>query len=232
MDRQGSYDLRVALVVKSAFDAVILPEFGRRSQALPTITWAPTTVIIRDIQDGARPDGVIITDPALNGLAAEALVSREHVVPLVESRIAIGVRAGEPHPDLSTIECLKAVLLGSRAVAYSTGGQSGLHFAPLLETLGIAGKVNARAVRIPQGFSGEKLISGEADLAVQQVSELLAVPGVEIAGLLPEGAQKASFFAGAPLVGTAHGDDIRAFLDFLREPISREAFTRFGLTPR
>ena len=223
------FSLSVALVVKSAFDDGILEDFIKETGLEPVIDWSPTTVIMRAISNGIRPDGVIITDDALADLVEDELVDTASVTPLVVSKVGVGVLKGSLLPDISTVEAFKKALLSARSVAYSMGGQSGLYFAPLLERLGIADQINARATRIPSGFSAEKLYSGEADLAVQQISELLAVEGTQIVGPFPEEVQKVTTFSGAALTGSVHQDQVRAFLSFLRRKAAADSFMKFGL---
>lgn len=223
------FSLSVALVVKSAFDDGILEDFIKETGLEPVIDWSPTTVIMRAISNGIRPDGVIITDDALADLVEDELVDTASVTPLVVSKVGVGVLKGSLLPDISTVEAFKKALLSARSVAYSMGGQSGLYFAPLLERLGIADQINARATRIPSGFSAEKLCSGEADLAVQQISELLAVEGTQIVGPFPEEVQKVTTFSGAALTESVHQDQVRAFLSFLRRKAAADSFMKFGL---
>lgn len=224
--------LKVALVVKSPFDAGIVSAFTEASGIDVTIDWEPTTVILDAIAKGARPDGVLATDGAVSTLVESGLIAQEAVLPIVASRIGLGVRAGASHPDISTVPALIDTLLAARSVSYSLGGQSGLHFGPLLGRLGIADAVNARASCIPAGFTGEKLLTGEADIAVQQISELKAVNGVEVIGPLPDDVQKVTAFSGAPLSGSAATADVTAFLNFLRTATATESLSAFGLDPR
>ena len=95
----------------------------------------------------------------------------------------MAVKAGAPKPDITTVEQFKATLLKARTVAYSKIGASGIFFAGLLDRLGIAGAV--RSLIVPSGFTAERLITGEADLAIQQISELMMVPGIDVVGPLP-----------------------------------------------
>ncbi|GBR55860.1 substrate-binding domain-containing protein [Gluconobacter sphaericus] len=226
------FSLSVALVVKGAFDDGILHDFMEKTGFEPVIEWAPTTVILASLEKGSRPDGVIVTDDALAGLVREGIVASDALIPLVASKIGIGVSSGAEHPDIATVKAFKNTLLNARSVAYSLGGQSGVYFAPLLERLGIAEAVNARATRIPSGFSAEKLRTGEADIAVQQVSELLAIEGTEIVGTFPEEIQKVTLFSGAPLVDSPQREKVEAFLSFLRQPKSTERFRKSGLEPQ
>src|ERR1700704_4280916 len=111
----------------------------------------------------------------------------------------MGVKAGAPHPNIATEADLKATLLGARAVAYSRIGASGIFFAQLIERMGVAAEINAKARVVPSGFTAERLVTGEADLAVQQISELKLVPGVEIVGPIPRELQSPMVFSAGRL---------------------------------
>lgn len=226
------FSLSVALVVQSAFNDGILHNFAEKTGFEPVIEWAPTTVIIEAIKAGKRPDGVIITNEALTGLVEQKIVASDALTPLVVSKVGLGVLKGTEHPDISTVDAFKNALLNARSVAYSLGGQSGLYFGPLLARLGIADAVNASATRIPSGFTAEKLQTGEADIAVQQISELLAIKGTEIVGTFPEAIEKVTSFSGAPLVDSPRKNQVEAFLAFLRLQTSVERFIKYGLEPQ
>ena len=109
--------------------------------------------------------------------------------------ISIAARPGEPVPDVSSVESFKTALVQSRAVAYSRRGASGVYFAGLLERLGIADQVNERAVVVPQGLTGPRLLTREADLAVQQTSELMQAEGINIFAKLPADVQQITMFS-------------------------------------
>ena len=224
--------LKVALVVKGAFDPGLVQDFVVSTGIDVEIDWAPTTVILADIENGARPDGVIITNSALNNLVDRGLMNSEDIIPVVSSRIGVGVRAGSQHPDIATVKSFILTLTSARSVAYSLGGQSGLYFGPLLDRLGIAEGVNAKATLIPAGFTGEKLLTGEADIAIQQISELKALQGVEVVGGLPDEVQKVTAFSGAPLSESVLRKDVLRFLNFLSCKGAVERFSQFGLDPR
>jgi len=127
---------------------------------------------------------LILTKEALADLAANGTVAADSCVDLARSYVGIAVKAGARHPDISTEAALRTTLLGARCVAYSRIGASGIFFAKLIEQMGLAPEVNARAM-ITSGFTAERLVSDEADLAVQQLSELKLVPGIELVGPLP-----------------------------------------------
>src|SRR5258705_6382147 len=147
--------------------------------------FALTLALLDRLRGGEAADIVILTREGLDEIARDGHVVAESCVDLARSYVGLAVRAGESHPDISTEPALRAALLGARAVAYSRLGASGILFAKLIERMGIASDINARAVIIPQGFTAERLVAGEADLAVQQVSELKQVGGIEGIGPIP-----------------------------------------------
>lgn len=158
---------------------------------------APTDVLLERIAAGARADLLILTDRAVKALAAAGTVLPHSRVPLAWSFVGLAVRQGAPRPDISTAEALAAALRQARSVALSRTGASGHFMAQLLNRLGIADEVNRNATFIPSGFTGERVLAGEADLAAQQVSELLAVPGLDVLGPLPPELGGATLFSAA-----------------------------------
>src|ERR1700716_224104 len=156
-------------------------ELGTRIDA----DFAPTLGLLDRLRGGEAADVVILTREGLDELASEGTVVADSRVDLARSYVGIAVKAGADHPDIATEPTLRATLLGARSVAYSRIGASGILFAELIERIGIAPAINARARIIPSGFTAELLLTGEADLAVQQISELKLVPGVEGVGPTP-----------------------------------------------
>ncbi|MEH2608450.1 molybdate transport system substrate-binding protein [Bradyrhizobium sp. AZCC 1693] len=165
--------------------------------------FAPTLALLERLRAGEAADVVILTREGLNEVAREARVAAESCVDLARSFVGIAVKAGVAHPDISTEVALRVALLGARSVAYSRLGASGILFAKLIERLGIASDINARAVIIPQGFTADRLVTGEADLAVQQISELKQVAGIDVVGPIPHQLQ-------TPAVRRTNGGDEQA----------------------
>ena len=187
---------------------------------------APTKTLEARIRAGERADAAVLTAEAVAALAAEGVLDGMTARPLAHSRVGMAVKAGAPHPDISDVEALRRTLLDVPALCYSRAGASGIFFAGLIERLGIAKEVNAKAIVIPQGFTAEKLLTGEAAIAFQQVSELMEVPGIEIVGALPEGAQTVAVFSGAAFAGAPGG---AALLDAVARLCTPEALRAKGL---
>ena len=192
--------------------------------------YAPTLGLLDRLRGGEAADVVILTREGLDGLAGVGTVVADSRIDLARSFVGIAVKAGDVHPDISTVSTLRAALLGAR-VAYSRIGASGIFFAQLIERIGIASEVNARARIIPSGFTAELLVSGEADLAVQQISELKQVSGVEIVGPIPRELQSPAVFSAGRLAASKRVAQSDALLKYLASPEVAPVLRESGLEP-
>lgn len=219
------------LAIRAPFAAV--EQAWLRSHAAPlTIDWKPTSVIESTIAGGATADAVIVTSEAMDRLIAKGVVAADSRVELVDSPLGLAMLPDAVAPDISNVASFTQALLAAKSVAYSLGGASGIYFQTLLKNLGIEEEINARATTIAEGFTAAQLLEGTADIAVQQISELLMVKGIKVIGPLPPGAQKVLSFSGGVFSRAARPDDAAALLHFLREKEAMQAFAAYGLTAR
>jgi molybdate transport system substrate-binding protein len=172
--------------------------------------WGPTAALLARIRAGARGEVALLTAEGIDALIAEGVLAAGSRVDLAVSTVGIAVAHGAPRPDLSTVESTVAALLAAPSLAYSKAGASGLFFAGLIQRLGIADAINAKAVVIPEGLTGERLLRGEVTLAIQQLSELQAVPGIDIVGPLPEAIGSRTIFSLGRFAGAAPGAEALA----------------------
>jgi molybdate transport system substrate-binding protein len=191
--------------------------------------FAPTVALLERLRGGEAADIAILTAQGIDDMIAEGRMRPGSRTDIALSFVGLAVKAGEPKPSIATVEDLKSTLLGARAVAYSRIGASGIFFAGLLRRLGIADKV--KSLVVPSGFTAERLVTGEADLAVQQVSELMVVSGIEVIGKLPPEVGTVATFSGGVLVASARPDAAAALLRFLASPAVDAALRRAGLEP-
>ena len=193
--------------------------------------FAPTLALLERLRSGESADVVVLTREGLEEVVRQGRVVAESCVDLARSWVGIAVKAGALHPDISTEATLRTALLGARSVAYSRLGASGILFAKLIERLGIASDINGRAVIIPQGFTAEKLVTGEADLAVQQISELKQIEGIEVVGPIPRELQTPAVFSAGRMAATNKPDQADRLLRFLASPEVAPALCASGLEP-
>ena len=193
--------------------------------------FAPTIGLLERLRKGEGADVVILTKEALGDLAAKGTVAAESCADLARSFVGIAVKAGAAHPDISTEAKLRTALLGARSVAYSRIGASGIFFASLIEQMGIAAEINARA-NITAGFTAERLVDGTADIAIQQLSELKQVAGAELVGPLPLHLQNnPAVFSAGRMAASQRLRQSDALLKFLASPDVAPALRESGLEP-
>jgi molybdate transport system substrate-binding protein len=193
--------------------------------------FAPTLALLERLRGGEGADVVILTKEALDDLAEKGTVIADSCSDLARSFVGIAVKQGADHPDIATEPALRATLLGARSVAYSRIGASGILFAQLIERLGIASEINARAIIIPSGFTAERLVNGEADLAVQQISELKLVSGIEVVGPIPHYLQTPAVFSAGRLAASKGVGPSDRLLKYLASPEVAPVLRESGLEP-
>lgn len=208
----------------------MLPEWEAAHGVKVEAAFDPTALMLERIKRGESADAAFLTSAGIDRLIADGLIVPGSRVDLARSLVGIAVKAGAPIPDLATIESTRRALLGMR-VAYSGKGQSGIFFAGVLQRLGIAGEVNARAVILENGVTAEALLDGRADVAVQQMSELMLAPGIDIAGPLPAEIQDDLIFAGGVLTAASEPGLARHLIATMAESGRALMYVEKGLEP-
>jgi molybdate transport system substrate-binding protein len=208
----------------------LLPRFARASGYAVEPSYDPAKVVLRRVAAGERADAALLGCEALDELARAGKIAPGSR-PLARCGVGVAVRAGAPKPDLSSVESFRQALLAARSIAYTRDGASGLHFARVIEGLGIAAEVQAKAVTRSGGLIGELLVTGETELAVQQIPELLAVPGIQFAGPLPAALQLATVTCAGVFAGAQHAAAARALIEFLACAEAAAVLVAKGLEP-
>ena len=222
--------------VRSAAEE-LFRKFEKHNDNRLAVTWGTAPMLVARIEGGERgADVLILSRAGIDALLKQGRILSGSDVTLAGSGVAIAVKAGAPKPDISTAEALKQTLLETKSIAYSepsAGGASGVYFAKLLERMGLAEQMRPKTKYPPAGgFSAELLLTGEAELAVQQKPELLHVSGVEIVGFLPGDLNLVTEFAAAVMAGSKNTAAGKALIDSLRSPEAAALFRAKGLDPR
>ena len=195
-----------------------------------TASYGATNVLIPRIANGEAADVAILTDTAVDGLIEHGTLTAGSRRDLARSAIGIAVRAGAPKPDIRTVEAFKQALIAARSIAFSRSGASGIHFAGLLGQLGIADEV-ARKARVFDGVVGTLAARGEVEIAVQQVSELKLVGGIDIVGPLPDPLQKITVFSAGVFAASPRPAAAGLLIEALRTPQVAAVMRNQGLEP-
>ncbi len=209
----------------------LLPAFERATGHKVSVDYYTANQVLDKIKSGEKADLVIITRPTVDGLLKEGKIVPGTDKIVGRSGVGIAIRAGLPKPDISTPEALKRALLAAKSIAFTKTGGSGIHFAKVAERLGIAAEVNAKA-KIPEGGAvGPLVANGEAEMAVQQIPELMAVKEIQYVGPLPKELQTSTVFTTGVMTDARQAEAAKALIDFLTTPAAVKAFKAKGLEP-
>jgi len=213
----------------------LLPPFERANGTTIRATYAPSGALIPRFERG-EPVDVFVTDSA----ALDALIRQGKVVgrtDLARTGIGIAVRKGAPRPDVSSAEALKRALLAAKTVGYaapSGGSITAAHIMGVFARLGIAAEMAPKARLSAGGPNGRVSVlvsSGEAEIGLQQVSELMSNPDVEVVGMLPAELQQITTYAAGVTTSAREVDAARALIAALTAPSAGPVYKAKGLDP-
>ncbi|MGB8677939.1 MAG: substrate-binding domain-containing protein, partial [Pseudolabrys sp.] len=209
----------------------LIPQFENETGHKLKFTWGASNLLTKQVESGEAFDVVIVTPSLIKGLVQQGKVVDGSAVNLARVGLGVAVKQGAPKPDISTVEAFKSTMLNAKAIAYTTAGQSGLHFISVTEKLGIADQVKAKGKTIPGGAAAEFIVKGEADTAVQLIPELASVPGVEVVGPFPAELQNYIVLTGG--VGTNAKDKVgaQALIKYLTTPAAISVIKAKGMEP-
>jgi molybdate transport system substrate-binding protein len=209
----------------------LLPAFERAHDCKVAMTYEPAQILLREINAGRSADLAILGGGVMDQVVKQGAIVAAGVRKLTSNGIGVGVIKGAAKPDISSVDAFKRALLNARCVAYTTEGASGIYFAGLIEKLGIANEVKAKAKTRAGGLIAEFVVSGEADLAVQQIPEIMAVAGVEYVGPLPAEINSISVGRAGVFTDAREPQLAQALLDYLQTAQAARVFKSRGLEP-
>jgi molybdate transport system substrate-binding protein len=209
--------------------------WGHETGNRVTITYATTGASLQKLAAGEAADVFVLTTEAIEQLAAKGTLIAGTKVDVARVGIGVAIREGAPKPDISTPEAVKQTVLAAKSIAYmdpSKGGTSGIHFTKVLEEMGIASVVKSKAVLVDTGFAAERVATGEAEIVVHQISEILPVKGVSLVGPLPREIQKVTIYSAAVVTKSDAQEVATAFIASMMAPGARARFAAVGLDYR
>ena len=211
------------------------PKFERATGHKLAITFATGGATVKRAQDGEVADVVIAPKPGIDGLVKNGKVAPDNVTALASTGISVAVRKGAPKPDISSPEALKRTLVAAKSITYlnpADGGASGIHFAKVLDRLGIANEMKSKTIFAPKtGAVGDLVSNGDAEIGVLQFQLLFLVPGIEIVGPLPADLQESTVFSTAIMGGVREVEASKALITFLRTPEAAAVIKAKGMKP-
>ena len=217
------------LATKPALLGSILPGFTTDTGVPVDTVFEPTSVLIELITGGEAFDVVLGVTTSVRNLAANGYVAADSIRHVARSGVGIAAaKAGEMEAP-ATVDDLIRILCSARSVAYSRSGASGIYFAGLLDRLGIRDVIDAKATVLESGLTATALVDGRADVAIQQVSELLSVPGAVIVGTLPDDVQLFTEFSAGVSAASAFPSAAEELIRALVSGDASAAYVNTGL---
>ena len=211
------------------------PKFERATGHRLAIAFATLGVIVQRVQGGETADVLAIPRQGIDRLVQDGKAIRDTVTVLARAGIGVIVRKGAPKPDISTPEALKRTLLAAKSITYldpAAGGTSGVHFAKVLDRLGISAELKPKTLLHPNArAAGAMVANGEAEVGINLIQELIPLPGIDLVGPLPGDLQNTITYAAAIMAGAVDAAASKTLIDFLRTPEAAAVIKAKGLEP-
>jgi len=201
----------------------LIPDFQKASSDTATIEYGPAGAIMGRIQKDDAADVVIVSRAQIEKLASNGKVLPGSLVNVAGIALGVAVRKGAPKPDIRSVEAFKRALLAARSIGYrdpATGSTSGTYAAGLVERLGIAEDIKPK-LRLDrtEGDAPENVFrtvaSGEIEMQIGQITEIVIAPGVELAGPLPAEIQNTTVMAAGIATTSKSPETAGAFIRFI-----------------
>jgi len=227
----------IKVLTAGAFKQVVLalvPDFEKQSGHKVVVDNDTAGALKKRIEGGEAFDVAVITPAVVDDLAARGKIIRGSKVNLATVGVGVVVKEGAPKPDVSTVEAFKKMLLTAKSVAYidpASGGSSGIYIDKLLERLGIADQVRAKAKLKKGGHVADLIVSGEAEVGLHQISEIVPVKGASLIGPLPKEIQNTTTYAAGLSTTTKNKDAAQALIKTLSGPAAAAVLKSKGMDP-
>jgi molybdate transport system substrate-binding protein len=220
--------------MKTSMD-LLMPQFEQASGHKTSFSYGPSARIAKQVADGDTNDVAIVTDAGIDDLIKKGRIVSGSRADLARSAMALAVQKGAPRPDISTVEKFKQAMLAAKSLGMSNpvgGGASGAILAGIFDKLGIAEQMKPKLTYGPggpAGLIGNFLVRKEVEIGIQQLPELMAVPGIDIVGTLPFGNDTVSVFSAGVSTGAKDAGAARALIQFLTTPAAKAVIKSKGM---
>lgn len=221
------------VLVSNGLKAVVVDLQPKAEQAAGrplAMEFGTTASLKQKIEGGERFDAALITADAIDALAKEGKIAADSRAELARAGIGVGIRAGAPKPDIATPDALKRSLLAAKSITYARDGASRVQLTKMFEQMGIAPAVTPKvALEGGSARSAARVASGQSDMLLTLVSEILPAPGVELVGPLPEQLQSYIYFKGGVSPQARHAESARTLIRFFTAPAAAPVFKAKGM---
>ena len=230
----AAYPAEIRVIASAAVKETyqeLVPEFENTSNQKVVTLWSGTADIMKRVKAGESADLIIVGSDSIDELIALGKITPGSRVDLMKSGVGVAIRSGAAKPDIGSGDALRRALLSAKSIAYSTG-PSGVYLDGLFQRMGIADELKPKLKRPPSGASvGEMVARGEAEIGLQQVSELIHLAGIDYLGPLPPDVQQITVFSSGIFVDAKELAGAKALVSFLNSPAAARVIRRNGMEP-
>lgn len=229
----GTSMAQVKVITSGGFAAAfreIVPDLERTAGITVTTTSGASqgngpNTIGAQLRRGVPADVVIMAREGLDELIKEGKIAAGTAVDLARTPVGVAVRAGVPKPDISTVEAFKQTLVRAKSITFPMSTVGIYLTTRLFPQLGIAEQLAAKTTTAGVAT----VATGAAEIAIQPMSELTHVAGVEIVGLIPADVQYISVFSAAMVEGAKEPDAAKKLIAFLASDRATAAIVNAGM---
>lgn len=231
----GAAEIKV--LTAGAFKQVVLalvPAFEQQTGHKVVVDNGTAGELQKRIEGGEAFDVAVITPAVVDALTAKGRIASGSRVNLATVGVGVMVKAGAPKPDIGTVDTFKAALLAAKSVAYidpKSGGSSGIYIDRLIDRLGIGDAVRAKAKLKMGGYVADLIVSGEAELGLHQISEIVPVKGAALVGPLPKEIQNVTVYAAGLSASAKDKDAAQALIKLFSSPAAADLLKSKGMEP-
>ena len=233
--RATAADIKV--LTAGAFKQIVValaPEFEKQTGHKLAIENETVGALVKKIEGGEAFDVTFLSPAAVDDLIKKGKVAEGSRVNIARVGVGVMVKEGAPKPEIGTVDAFKQAVLAAKSVAYidpASGGSSGIYVVKLLDQLGIADQVKPKAKLKQGGHVADLIVSGEAELGIHQISEIVPVKGVTLIGPLPKEIQNYTTYAAGIATGAKDAAAAKALVKFLSGPRTAELLKSKGMEP-
>ena len=225
------------MLTAGAYKPVVLalaPNFEKQTGNKVVVDNGTTGQLKKRIEGGEAFDLVVITPAVVDEMIASGKLVAGSQVKVASVSMGVMVKEGAPKPDISTVDKFKQALLAAKSVAYidpASGGSSGIYIDKLLEKLGIADQIRPKAKLKQGGHVADLIVSGEAELGIHQISEIVVVKGAALVGPLPKEIQNTTTYAAGLSASAKDKDAVKELIEYLSGPDAAAVLKSKGMEP-
>lgn len=209
----------------------IVADFEKKTGHKVTIDNGTAGALQKRVADGEYFD-VLVIPPIPMASLLRTRVDESSAKELARAGVGMAIKQGAPVPDISEVDGFKKALLAARAIAYidpAAGGSSGIYLAQLFRQMGIADQLKSKSVLVQGGLVADRIVDGKADIALQQSSELMGIPGVQFVGPIPLMVQNYTIYSGGVALASRNRAAADALLLALANPENGKILKSKGL---